>query len=243
MCGKTPFTEAIMEGIMIREIIFASPGALIFTAIVIILTIMIYHRVLKKKYFNEKASLVIVTVLVCLVLILSTWIVVARRYTGAERSRVDRGLIAELTEEKIDLNLPKLSEHEWVWDYRENDGGFEHVRSYGFDYRRPTAPYEEPTGTVSFFMFVYKTEEAARRNIRSYDYKYDYYKINGNDAYLGRSVITRSADTFFVGGTGRFVMTRIRVGRYVLIILEDTFSNHLNDLKTNDVLRILAGVE
>jgi hypothetical protein len=235
---------------MVRGFIFGSQGALLFSVIGICFIVRACFKVVKGKRLSEKVFSAVVAIFVCLVFVISTWIALVSRDSGAQRSRVDRNLIAELTEEKIDEGLEVLSEHEWVGIYSERNGDFEHVRSYGFNYKRPTAGYERPTaryerltGSVNFFMFVYETEEAAKLQTRLSNYKFDYYRLNENEAYLGRSIIPRSPDTFLVGGSSRYIRTVIRVGRYVLLFNENTHSRYLNDLSTNDVLRILAGVE
>ena len=72
-------------------------------------------------------------------------------------------------------------------------------------YKRNNNEVEFPPTLVSVEIEICTNEDTAKKRIKYLanmyfsDTKHDFYNIGGNDAYLGRSIIPRSTDTFYLG--------------------------------------------
>jgi len=226
---------------MLRGFIFGSAGALLFTVIEIIAVIVLYHKYKKKIESISGGMLRFVTILLCIALVIFTWVFLLGENSGAQRSRVDRSLISELTVESLEKSLGILAGIDGISNYRELRENRNFQKKYSAFYHRINLDGERMSGFVTISIYMQQDAETAISRMYLYDYKYDYYNFGETEAYLGRAVIIRGADTFMLGGTDRYIRTEIRVGRYVIGISERTHSYLLNDLRTNDVLKILNG--
>ncbi|MCL2046901.1 MAG: hypothetical protein FWG88_11020 [Oscillospiraceae bacterium] len=227
---------------MLRGFIFGSAGAMLFTIIEIITVIVLYHRYKKKIETKSGGMILPVAILLCIAMVVFTWMFLLGRNSGAQRSKVDRSLISELTEETLENSLGILSKTNGISNYRELSENMNFQKGYTAFYHRIGLDGERMLGFVTVSIYRHKDTETAKSRMRLSFYKFNHYDYGDNEAYLGRAVIERGADTFMLGGTARYIRTEIRVGRYVISISESTDSYSLNDLKTNDVLKILNGI-
>ena len=229
---------------MLRGFIFGSLGAMLFTVIEIILVIVLYSRYIKKVESKAESIPFPVLIPLCIAMVFFTWRGLLGRNSGAQRSRVDLSLISELTEASLENSLDTLAKINGISNYRELGENRNFQKGYRAVYHRIGLDGKRMLGSgrVTIDIDLQKDAETALARMYLNDYyKYDHYNFGENEAYLGRAVIVRGADTFMIGGTARYIVTEIRVGRYIISMSESTQSYLLNDLRTNDVLKILNG--
>ena len=227
---------------MIRGFIFGSQGALTISIIEIIVVLVFNRRFGKKMKPDPLVIKIIVTAIILPVMLVATWKLLLGDNSGAQRSRVDLGLVYQLTEEKLDEIVPLLGERAGVLGLRELNTDSVRLNGYYAYYKRMNSNGEYQLGSVNFYVYKYADEETAKNNFWLFDhYIYDYYSMGDIEVYLGRSVIVRGADTFYLGGTDRYVDSTVRVGSYIIMLSERTYNRYLNNPLANDVLRILIG--
>ncbi|MCL2046910.1 MAG: hypothetical protein FWG88_11065 [Oscillospiraceae bacterium] len=227
---------------MIRGFIFGSQGALTFSIIEIIVVFVFNRRFGKKMKSDPLVIKIIVTAIILPVMLVATWKLLLGYNSGAQRSKVDLSLLYQLTEEKLDEVVPLLGEREGILGYEEKKyDNMQLNRHYAY-YLRMNSNGEYQLGSVNFYVYKYADEETARDNMWLFDHLiYDYYGRGEIEAYLGRSVIDRSVDTFYLGSTHRNIDSTVRVGSYIIMLGESTHSRYLNNPLANDVFRILIG--
>ena len=224
---------------MVR-LILAVVLALILSAIEIILVIFLYVHFADSKPIIPKYVKGIVSACICISLIIPTWAILISKNDGVLRSKVDLELIASLTEEKLESNLPILASHIWVGLYQRNqidDNTFYHSMYY----RRRNEMGEYTLGSVDISIRVIKNEVITSEKLQKPSGNFDHYVFGSTEAYVGRPVVNRNYDTFFIPDSQRWIYTYIWVGKYFIRVSEHNYQDQLNDLRTNDVLRILNG--
>ncbi|MCL2046915.1 MAG: hypothetical protein FWG88_11090 [Oscillospiraceae bacterium] len=227
---------------MLRGFIFGSAGALLFTIIEIIVAIVVYRRYKKKSESISKGILLPVVILLCIAIVIFTWKGLLGDNSGTTRSKVDLSLVSGLTEAVLASNIHLLAELDGMSNYMEYNENNNFLKAYCALYHRIGLDGERMLGLVTIDIYLQKDAETAKSRLMLNYSRFDHYDYGENEAYLGRAEIVRGVDTFMLGGTGRYIRTEIRVGRYVISISERTHSYLLSDLRTNDVLKILNGI-
>ena len=222
-----------------QALLFSSLGALFFDTIMVASIVVLYRKYARKITIVSAPLMKAMTVALCFVFASLIWKTLVSSNSGAQKTMVDTRLISELTEEKLERNLTLLFQHEWIENFNETESINNNSKTYSAYYRRRNEIGEYTSSFMSISVRVYTTAEYSADSVRLSSLKYDCFRSGDNEAYLGRAVYARNADTFYLTSSHRYFSTHIRVGKYIIDLHENTQTNLLNDLRTNDILRIL----
>ena len=151
------------------RLIIAAISAIILSVVEIIVVIALYVHHAEKIPTEYGRTIKIAAAFICLSLIAGTWAMLIGKNNDILKSTVDINLIAALTEEKLEHNLPLLFKSSSVSGYRNNVGssGFS---SHGMTYVRRSSVAGTTRGLVSISIRIYSDEADAKRSAVSLEF-------------------------------------------------------------------------